>query len=131
MSTCQRGNFFSPKPCRLHSLIQHRNMAVNIQVFISAEGLLKMTLLSVIHQGVSEARSKVSRFLGFAAFLSRSDPGLEDMPGNTLVLSFKKCTVFIYAYRYIKCKHNAYILHSCYINKYKNLDMKAFSFLIL
>lgn len=85
-------------------------MAVNIQVFISAEGLLKMTLLSVIHQGVSEARSKVSRFLGFAAFLSRSDPGLEDMPGNTLVLGFKKCTVFIYAYRYI----NANIMHIYY-----------------
>jgi len=53
-----------------------------------------MTLLSVIHQGVSEASSKVSRFLGFAFFLSGSDPGLEDMPDNTLVHSFKNISSF-------------------------------------
>lgn len=69
-------------------------MAVNIQVFISAEGLLKMTLLSVIHQGVSEARSKVSRFLGFAFLLSRSDPGLEDMP-DTSTEFLKKYSFYI------------------------------------
>lgn len=68
-------------------------MEVNIQVFIAAEGLLKMTLLSAIHQRVSKARSKVSRFLGFAFFLSRSDTGLEDMPDNTYVF---KIALFLY-----------------------------------
>lgn len=67
-------------------------MAVNAQVFISAEGLLKMTLLSVIHQGLSEARSKASGFLGFAFFLSRRDPEIADIPDNMLGLSFSKYT---------------------------------------
>lgn len=43
-------------------------------------------------------------------------------------ISFQNCTVVIYAYRHVKCKHNVSMLCSCYINKYEKSRYESIFF---
>lgn len=100
-------------------------MAVNTEIFISAEGLLKRTQLSVIHQGVPEARSKVSGFLESASFHPEVIQGLRTF--QTICQYFFFQSVHFYMYTNIHKMQTQCIYYIvATLTSWKITDMKAF-----